>query len=419
MSSPDQYRVGWCPGALKPMLSGDGLIVRVKPRGSRLTPAAAHGIADAALRYGNGELDLTSRANLQVRGVTEAGLPALTDTLQALGLLDPSAEAEAVRNVIGSPLAGADPSALLDIRPIVDALEARLVADPTLHALPPKFGFVIDDGGRFGLDDVAADVRFRAYLSDHGPRFRVVVSRDTDYPHPTIADAMATFSRGAGEGECAPGDLVDVAVAAALPFSRTAAEGGHRVSDGRMRGTTSPLAGLHAGNILGLAAPFGRLPAQALLRLAEAAAREGADLRLTPWRAVLVPAPDAAAAGRIAAVCDPAGWILDPADLRLRIAACPGAPGCRRGTTPVFDHATFLAGLLPRRPDGRAISVHVSGCGKGCAHRGEAAVTLVGHDGRYDLVLDGAAGSEPVARDLPFAEAAARVAVWARGGLRP
>ena len=419
MNSPDQYRVGWCPGALRPMLSGDGLIVRVKPRGSRLTPSAAHGIADAALRYGNGEFDLTSRANLQVRGVTEAGLPALTDTLQDLGLLDPSAEAEAVRNVIGSPLAGADPSALLDIRPIVDALEMRLVADPTLHTLPPKFGFVVDDGGRFGLDDVPADVRFHAFLTDKGPRFSVEVSRDTGSPHPILADARAPFSRGVGEGECAPEDLVDVAVAAALPFSRTAGDGGHRVSDGRMRGTTAPLAGLHAGPVLGLAAPFGRLPAEALLRLAEAAAREGADLRLTPWRAVLVPAPDAAAAGRIAAVCEAAGWILDPADPRLAIAACPGALGCRRGTTPVLDHAALLAGLLPRRPDGRAISVHVSGCGKGCAHRGEAAVTLVGHDGRYDLVLDGGAGSEPAVRDLPFAEAAGRVAAWARGGLQP
>ncbi|MEO6855833.1 MAG: hypothetical protein ABI410_07150, partial [Rhodoferax sp.] len=60
---------GWCPGALRPMLSGDGLVVRVRPYAGRLTPAQAAGIAALARQHGNGMLDLTSRANLQLRGV--------------------------------------------------------------------------------------------------------------------------------------------------------------------------------------------------------------------------------------------------------------------------------------------------------------------------------------------------------------
>ncbi|MEQ1672674.1 MAG: precorrin-3B synthase, partial [Hyphomicrobium sp.] len=39
---------GWCPGALRPMMSGDGLVVRVRPRAGRLTMAQALGIAQAA-----------------------------------------------------------------------------------------------------------------------------------------------------------------------------------------------------------------------------------------------------------------------------------------------------------------------------------------------------------------------------------
>ncbi len=59
----------WCPGALRPMLSRDGLVVRIRPHGSALSPAQAAGIAKAAAKHGNGLIDLTSRANLQLRGV--------------------------------------------------------------------------------------------------------------------------------------------------------------------------------------------------------------------------------------------------------------------------------------------------------------------------------------------------------------
>ncbi|HEX9857735.1 MAG TPA: precorrin-3B synthase, partial [Paracoccaceae bacterium] len=55
---------GWCPGALRPMLSGDGLVVRVRPRLGRLTPDQAAGIAALARAHGTGLLDLSARANV-------------------------------------------------------------------------------------------------------------------------------------------------------------------------------------------------------------------------------------------------------------------------------------------------------------------------------------------------------------------
>ena len=79
---------GWCPGALRPMLSGDGLVVRVRPRMARLSPAQVRGLAEAALRHGNGVIDLTARANLQLRGVRPEAHLALLDDLSELGLLD-------------------------------------------------------------------------------------------------------------------------------------------------------------------------------------------------------------------------------------------------------------------------------------------------------------------------------------------
>ncbi|MEM8578629.1 MAG: hypothetical protein AAGF60_12320, partial [Pseudomonadota bacterium] len=53
---------GWCPGAHRPMLSGDGLVVRVRPFAGSLSQAQALGLCDLAERFGSGALDLTSRA---------------------------------------------------------------------------------------------------------------------------------------------------------------------------------------------------------------------------------------------------------------------------------------------------------------------------------------------------------------------
>ena len=74
MSAPRVH--GWCPGALRPMMSGDGLVVRVRAPLGRLTSAQAAGVARLASELGNGLIDISARANLQIRGVTPDAHPA-------------------------------------------------------------------------------------------------------------------------------------------------------------------------------------------------------------------------------------------------------------------------------------------------------------------------------------------------------
>ena len=407
-------RVGWCPGALRPMASGDGLIVRVKPRGASLTLLQAGAIAGAAARHGNGLLDLTARANLQIRGVSEDRLPSLTVELDARGLLDADAGAEARRNVLVAPLMGLDPSGAFDIRPAVAALEARLAAETGLADLPSKFGIAVCDGGALPLGDVSADIR-----CDAGPDGRFTLRLDGD---------------GAGVADCRPEALPDVVARLAHAFlaERARAPDLDRMRDlvarvgadavrgaaglappatpcrpGPCRPVPAPvgiLALADGARVLGVAAPFGRLDAAQFHALVAAANRAGAAaLRVTPWRALIVPGLSAAGAADVAAACRDAGLVVDPEDPRLRVAACAGAPGCRRATTPVLDHAARFAALLGA--GGSGIALHVSGCEKGCAHPRSAPLTLVATGGRYALVADGAPGDAPVAAGLDVEEA--------------
>ncbi|MGH6798785.1 MAG: precorrin-3B synthase, partial [Roseiarcus sp.] len=149
-------RKGRCPGALLPMQARDGLLLRLRVSGGRLNAESLRRIARASRDYGNGLCDLTSRANVQLRGVSEASLPRLIETLG--DLIDEDAGAEGVRNVLISPLAGIGSG--IDVAPIGKALEAALVGAKDLHRLPGKFGFLIDDGGALSLADEPADVRF-------------------------------------------------------------------------------------------------------------------------------------------------------------------------------------------------------------------------------------------------------------------
>src|SRR5262245_58044979 len=101
MSGPRDSPVkGWCPGALRPMESGDGHILRVRPRLSRLSLVQLETLGEAAHRFGSGSLHLSNRANVLIRGVTAAGHADDLEVLAAANLIDSDPRAEAVRNIM-------------------------------------------------------------------------------------------------------------------------------------------------------------------------------------------------------------------------------------------------------------------------------------------------------------------------------
>lgn len=396
-------RRGWCPGALRPMQSGDGYILRLRPHGPSLPGALLGRLADLADRYGGGHLDLTSRANLQIRGVAEDALGPLQTALADLDLLDPTEAHEARRNILLSPLAGLDPTAVLDLRPLHAALEFWLAETAELSALPGKFGFGLDEGGLLRLAPGASDLHGQAIRHRDSTRLAVFAGGvwlttlgQTDFL-PALAALTAAFLRLAAPGERMRALVARVGTTALLTAAGLEAEG----ADPAMPAAPAlPRLGpwpLHTLPFLLVGVPFGRISSAQARLLAEVAP----DIRLTPWRCLALPQA-LTAADRLA----DAGFLLTPDAPLYAVAACPGVPACANGTTPTQDDARALADLLPPDPVAETL-LHVSGCAKGCAHPRSAPITLVARDGRYDAVLNGTAADPPAATglDLPHLRA--------------
>lgn len=410
---------GWCPGALRPMLSGDGLIVRVRPQWATLGLDELAVLADAAGLFGNGHIDLTRRANLQIRGVSEATLPQLHEVIARLGLLDDSPDGEAVRNVMINPLAGIDPAEVLDVRSIGGELARLLASEKSLWALPTKFGFIVDGGGILDLAEQRGDVRLAA-IAD-GLDSAVAVGLETRVG----VEWLGSISPGAAAAAAIETGLAFIGVASREKRQRMrdlSDEGlasirsaiGPRLDALREnpRNADAPLIKrtglieLGAGRLaVGIAAPFGRVEADQFRMLADAMAAHGVkEIRLSPWRTLYAEVPSEQSGQSILVAAASVGLIVDPGDPLLQIEACPGAPGCHSTSLDTRGDGRRLARLLLRF--GFTGTIHVSGCAKGCAKSGTSDLVLVGAEGRYGLVRNGTAQDSP-ARRCSFSDLAA------------
>ncbi|HEY8030948.1 MAG TPA: precorrin-3B synthase [Methylocella sp.] len=415
MISETVLRKGWCPGARRPMQAKDGLLVRLRISGGIVSATTLRGLAQAGRAHGSGVFDLSARANLQMRGVRGESLPLLTETLAGLGLLDQNAAAEAVRNVMVSPLAGLD--GRIDAARSALELEAALAANTDLHALPGKFGFLIDDGSALSLGSVPADVRFdwiggpRLFAIGIGGRANEAIylgcckGDDISRAALRIARAFLRLGLQMAEPPRRMRDLIERCGAGAIAALAGLRPGPPRKSDANEEPCPVGLLRFNESTCFGVGAAFGRLDADMLDTAACAAEVFGAgEIRLTPWRALIVPHVQERQADALRAHFAAQGFVVDPKDARLAIAACGGASTCERGTTDTRSDALALM-YAARRLCKTGVALHVSGCAKGCARQAPTPFTLVAHAGRYNLAVDACDARISDAKGLDLAAA--------------
>ncbi len=384
-------RRGFCPGLYTPMASGDGLLVRVKPFTPLLAAATLRALGRAAAEHGNGRIELTSRGHLQVRGLRADSVEPFARDMLALGLAGADRAAERRRSLTVSPLAGRDETCAADTLMMSQALTDAVAQAAELEALPAKFHFAVDGGGALPLGDPGCDVLLRAGRGAWHVGWEGGGSIRCD------RNAAAQVARRLARIAAMRGQRLREAVAAYGPcgvFAMAGLSGAVPMP----AAVPVPAVGQVAG-VFGLGLPFGRLDAA---QLADFADDYGCGaVRLTPWRSVLLPGvrqpPALIRAAR--------GLITSPLDPSVRLIACPGQPGCASAKADIRADAARLQALVPAEG-----VLHLSGCAKGCAHPGPAAVTLVATTGGYDLVRDGRASDAPVRRGLDVATLIAGVA---------
>jgi precorrin-3B synthase len=367
------------------MAARDGLIARVKPYVSGLSAADVRLIADLAAQHGSGLIDLTSRANLQVRGLSEASAARFADAVAAVGLASADPQAERRRNIV---IAGDCGPGLLAL---ASALEAWLEG-PQAPSLPSKFGFAFTAG-----EPVDADIVVQGGQS---PVIRLAGSLIAASASDSLAALRALALSFAAQAErLSPPPhrmkaLVERMGAATLLEQAGVLERG---ADVAMSEDVEASAGFDLGVV------FGALDSEALRAVADLAERYGdGRLRLLAGRRLRLGGVAPGARGELAQAAECVGLVVDPADPRLRLRACVGRRGCARTEADVRADALTLSSSLPR-----GSLLHVSGCSKGCAHPGAADVTLAGTGAdRYDLILGAAPADPPTSRDLTLLQIA-------------
>lgn len=381
-SAPDA-----CPGVLRLHQAADGPLARIRVPGGRLTPAQVQALAEAARELGNGDLELTSRGNIQLRQVSDAA--ALAARLDAAGLL-PSPTHERVRNIVASPLSGRI-GGWAEVHDLAAGLDAGLRADPRLAELPGRVLFTLDDGrgdvstlrGDIGIHALGTD-EFALLLTGADTGLRVSAGEAVE----VMLDAARGFLdlRGAGaDGQWRlheiPGGVERVTeildrspVGAPLELGAT-----HDI----------PIGWLDQDNglvSLGAGVPLGILPA----RTAEFLAAVDHPVFLTPWRSLVIADLDEGPAETVVRVLAPMGLIFDATSPWLRVSACAGRPGCAKSLTDVradlaaaVDTERVLPGeqragevVVPAADVTVAGRQHWSGCERRCG-RPTALVTDV------------------------------------------
>ncbi|RJT41883.1 precorrin-3B synthase [Mesorhizobium waimense] len=449
-------RRGACPALSKPMQTGDGLLVRLNPVAGGLSPKLLIGLGESALRHGNGIMEVTARGSLQIRGLTlesarllagevgalgiavRTGVPVETGPLAGLDpqeVADPRSLAESIRAAIDeaglAQRLGPKVSVIVDGggQLVMDAVTAdvRLVATRTNAGIQWRVSVAGDGQAATPLtvveEDAARDITVAA-LRMIAEKGRDAHTRDLTERQLTSLASWHSFAPPSVLPDISPtwgeiGNSGDGSVSVISPHSSTSSIGESRGAStispqvGEMSGRTeggakerfpltpsarSPVGIFElaaAGHALGIGLPFGSMPAQKLIDLTQRAFTLGAtEIRLAPGRALLVLGISPSACPALQHAAATLGFVTTPSDPRTRIAACPGSPACASGQIATRDIAETIASENADILDA-SLTLHISGCTKGCAHPGKAALTLVGDENGAGLVVDATAKALP------------------------
>jgi ferredoxin-nitrite reductase len=378
----------------------DAFMSRLRIPGGVLKSYQLRELAHIAQQITSGYVQVTTRANLQMRLIQPKDAPEFLHRIQAIGLHTRGSGADNIRNLTMNPTAGIDPVELIDVQPFVQQIAQVIINDRSFYDLPRKFNIAYDGGGLIGSVEDTNDIGVKAVKVGDEILFRIALGGATGHksfardlgvvvPPAEITKVVAAVVRVYIEHGCRTNrkrarlkhlletmSFDDYLALVEKKLGTTLRRAPYDVT--QMRWASQELAHSHVGDFpqkqkgfsyVGATCPVGHITPKQMLRVAELAELYGSgEVRLTVWQNFIIPNVPEAFVPTLKKALDKAGLPTKQSNLASGVIACTGNSYCKFAQANTKGHALDIIKQLEKRmPLDQPVNIHVTGCPNSCA----------------------------------------------------
>jgi ferredoxin-nitrite reductase len=428
----DLERMKWYGYFYRKNNDNDHYMCRVRIPGCEMTSRQAKALAFVAYESGYSILDVTTRGNIQVQGLTIDKLPGIRAALERVGLSSRQSGHDNVRNVTSHPYSGIDPEELMDTRELSRGIQEMIVGDREFSDLPRKFNIAISGRQDPSTHAWTQDISYVATWGTAGRvAFQILVGGNQGQS-PNLAWHLPVL--------VLPEQVMDVTAAILRVFR----ELGYRHNRHQVRfrylierlgvdqilievqkrlgfrldssSRSAPKQPRHENFLgwfkqkqhdlwaVGICVPVGRLTWDQFEGLAIIAQQYGwGALRTTHDQNLIIPGIPSSLRQTVSYAIARYGLTFEPDPVTRNMVACTGKQFCNIAVTETKGYAYQLIETLRRRNvQLHGIKIHMSGCPSACALSYTADIGLKGVKVRrglrvldaFDVYLGGGLGGE-------------------------
>ena len=400
----------------------EAFMARLRIPGGQLKTFQLRELAAVSRDLTTGYVQVTSRANIQLRLIEPRNAPEVLRRIQSVGLNTRGTGADNIRNITTHPTAGIDRHELLNTLPLCQQLADIIQHDRSFFDLPRKFNIALDGGGSVGVLEDGNDIGLKAVrLSESagslppGVYFRVALGGATGHktfardlgvlvkPEQALKVVVAlirVFIANGNRGDRKKArlkhllegwsleryleeteSLLGFRLARSSELAKTAItseeKGRRRIAHPHVGVFGQKQAGL---NYVGVGLPVGEITPKQMFRLADLADHYGSgEARLTVWQNVIIPnVPDGFVEPLKKALVR-MGLDWRQSNLRSGIVACTGNSYCKFAAANTKRHGLELGLYLEKRLElDQPLNIHVTGCPNSCAQHYIGDIGLLG-----------------------------------------
>lgn len=392
--------------------ASDQFMCRLRIPGGQVKSFQLRELAKISKDLTTGYIQITTRANFQLRNFEPRNAPSLLNRIQAIGLSSRGSGADNIRNITCSPTAGFDPYELIDTLPLAHELGQYIINHREFYNLPRKFNIAFDGGGLISSVEDTNDIGFRAVKIEksteqipEGVYFRVALGGATGHksfasdagvlvkPEEAIKVTAAltrvfiangnrsnrkkarlkhllekwTLEQYIAETEMLLGfELIKAPLNAAGEFEAEAKFIRTDVPHSHIGVFPQKQGGM---NYIGVGIPVGQITQKQMLRLADLADNYGSgEVRLTVWQNLVIPDIPDAYVETVKKALVKAGLYWEQSNVKSGFIACTGNSHCKFASSNTKGDALEMMKYLDRKLTlDQPVNVHLTGCPHSCA----------------------------------------------------